>query len=242
MNPARDHLLRRLADRIRTLEAERPHFATTVSLGLPALEDTLPDRRLPAGSLVELLAAAPGAGAWTLALVMARHACGRHKSLMIADVERRFYPPGAARLGIDLERTLVIRPKLRHKALSAVAQSLRCAAIGAVIVPFEHLPTTDFRRLQLAAENGGGIGFLVRPMTALCTPSFAAVRLAVSPAPLPDREAAVRRLRVEIVRLRGGKSGQSFFLEIDDETSHVSVPASLAVATPVARKRLGGTP
>lgn len=266
MKPASTPVLRQLAQQIRTLQTERPGFSTTVSLGLPALERALPAHRLPAGSLVELLADAPGAAAWKLALVMAKHACGQHKSLVIADLERRFYPPGAARLGIDLDRTLVIRPRVRPKALSAVTQSLRCPAIGAVIVPFEHLPTTDFRRLQLAAEHGGGVGFLVRPMTALRTPSFAAVRLTISPVPLPKREKMGTgagldlkssmlgkkglepvpifrgmRMRVDIVRWRGGKSDQSFFLEIDDETGHVSVPAPLAAPEFGTRKR-GGTP
>ena len=72
---SREDLLRRLAQRIRDIEAsERPHFHDAVSLGIAGLEQALPEGRLPAGSLVELLAAAEGAGAWTLALMMARHA------------------------------------------------------------------------------------------------------------------------------------------------------------------------
>ena len=219
--------LRRLAQRIRALETERPHFQTTIALGLPPLEEVLPERRLPAGSLVELLAGAPGAGAWTLALLMAKHVCGTQKALVIADVERHFYPPGAAALGIDLARTLVVRPRMRQKALLAISQALRCPAVGAVIVHFEQLPAVDFRRLQLAAETGGGAGFLLRPLTALRTPSFAAVRLVIAPVVSVQEQ---RVVQVEVVRLRGGKSGQSFLLEIDHETGHVSIPAPVAAA------------
>ncbi len=219
--------LRRLAQRIRAIEAERPHFQMTISLGLPRLEEMFPQHRLPAGSLVELLNAAPGAGAWTLALFMAKHACGMHKTLVIADVERHFYPPAAAALGVDLDRTIVVRPRTRQKALLAVTQALRCPAIGAALVRFEQLPAVDFRRLQLAAEIGGGAGFLLRPLTALRTPSFAAVRLVIAPVVSVQED---RVVQVEVARLRGGKAGQSFFVEIDHETGHVSVPAPMAAA------------
>src|SRR5437868_7675896 len=114
--PSQMRTIRHLAERIRTMEADRPHFQASVSLGITPLEKVLPERRLPAGSLIELLTPTPGAGAWSLALTMARHACGTHKALVIADAERNFYPPGAAALGIDLERTLVIRPRQRAKA------------------------------------------------------------------------------------------------------------------------------
>jgi protein ImuA len=225
--------LHRLAERIRSIEAERPHFQTAVPLGLPLLEEMFPERRLPAGSLVELLSDAVGAGAWTLALFLAKHACGTHKTLIIADVERHFYPPGAAALGIDLDRALVIRPRTRQKALLAVTQSLRCPAIGAALARFEQLPAVDFRRLQLAAETGGGAGFLLRPLTALRTPSFAAVRLVLAPVVSVQAD---RVVQVEVARLRGGKSEQSFFVEIDHETGHVSVPAPMAAAKLAKRK------
>ena len=236
---SREELLRRLAQRIRDIEAsERPHFHDAVSLGIAGLEQALPEGRLPAGSLVELLAAAEGAGAWTLALMMARHACGAGKALVVADPARRFYPPAAARLGVDLRRTIVIRPRDPRYTLAAITHSLRCAAVGAVLGAFDNLPTFDFRRLQLAAELGGGIGFLLRPATALRVPSFAAMRLRVAPLVSAD---AHRRIQVDVVRLRGGKSGQSLLIEVDHETGDVRVSAALAPATtPARRPRLSG--
>ncbi|MCA1605869.1 MAG: hypothetical protein LC775_10435 [Acidobacteria bacterium] len=230
--------VRTLAQRIRDIEGERPHFEASTSLGIPALERALPERRLPAGSLVELLAARPGAGLWTLALIMTRHACGDHKCLVIADAERNFYPPGALQLGIDLRRTLVIRPPPRQRLLMALTQSLRCSAVGAVLAYFDQLPTVDFRRLQLAAEAGGGIGLLLRPGTALQAPSFATARLLVTPLPSVQPR---RQLQVEVIKLRGGQAGQSFVLEIDHETGDVHLPTALAAATPTRRFLLSGS-
>jgi len=226
-------LLDQLARRIGEIEAnERPFVRTAVPVAIPGLANGL-----SAGSLVELLSAAEGGGAWTLALVMGKQACGERKVLVVADDRRCFYPPGACKLGIDLRRTLIIRPKERGSALAALVQSLRCPAVGAAIGSFERLSAVEYRSLQLAAETGGGVGFVVRPAPARSGPCFAAVRLHVTPLPFSSGEGAesCRRVQVEVMRLRGGKADRSFVLEIDHETGHVRVPAPLAAAKAAAR-------
>jgi hypothetical protein len=288
--------LQNMAWRIAEMERkEHPCRRRASLLGMPAWGDVLLGGRLGAGSLVELFAAEEGAGAWTLALFMARHACGRRKVLVVADAERRFYPPAASRLNIDLRRTIVIRPKKgqpHHRArsgsvparrasegpgplagasgwcresahgdlvLAAMTQSLRCAAVGAAIGRVDRLSTIDQRRLQVAAESGGGVGFLLRPAAALSIPSFATVRLLITPvAPLTVVPGAsvnlARRIQVEVVRFRGSQAGQSstsrggltprrspLVLEIDDEKGHVHLPASMADAkSPAPPARASG--
>jgi len=233
MDSSQQALIRRLDRCIREIEANsRTGAETAISWGVLGLQKVLP--KVSVGSLVELFSARQGAGVWTLALILARQACGERKMLVIADEERRFYPPAAARMGIDLCRTVVIRPKkVSGTFLASLVQALRCPAVGAVLGWFDRLPPVDFRRLQLAAESGGGLGLVLRPAAALRTPSFAAARLLV--APVASGEESLRRIRIEAVRVRGGKSGQSVVLEVDDETGDVRVPAVLAAAAPVAR-------
>jgi hypothetical protein len=214
------------------------------------------------GAFVELLAAADGAGAWTLGIVMAAHICHKRKTSVIVDADRQIYFPGAVRLGLELNRSIVVHPDSRRDAYQAIVQSLRSRAVGAVLSWQERLSMRELRRLQVAAEAGGGAAILLRPAGALRVPSCAPVRLLVSPVgspepgpflpppnrlssaiarrhfsacePFPDRP-WVRHVRVEVVRCRGRASGQSLVLEIDDETGHVRAPASVAPATIVAR-------
>ena len=224
--------VRELARRINEIEAnERPGVQPTIPVPLP-----LPGGGLPGGALVEVLSAAEGGGAWTLALLLAKAACAEHKMLIIADGRRCFYPPAASALGVDLQRTLILQAQpdpLRGSArqINALVQSLRCPAVGAAIGRFERLTSAEYRSLQLAAETGGGVGFLVRPASA-GAPSFAAVRLLVTP--IASGQAS-RRIEVEVLRVRGGKAGQRFVLAIDHETGHVRVPAGVAAATSDAR-------
>ena len=219
-------VLQNLAARIREIEASagassRGDFAAP----LPLLDVLLKPAMLGAGSLVELLSETDGAGAWTLALFWARHACVERGTLVLVDARGWFYPPAALALGIDLEQVVLVRPTSRPDCQAALDQSLRCAAVGAVVGWCDRLTAAEAQRLKLAAEAGGGLGLILRPFGAARGPSFADLRLRVTP--LVSCE-AVRHVRMEVVRWRSGKEGASLVVEIDDETGHVRVPAGLA--------------
>jgi len=245
MNSARSEVLQALAQRIQEIEGTGPsRRQPALSLGIGPVDALLPNGRLPAGSLVELLSTADGAGAWTLSLLMAKHVCGEWKVLVLVDGQRSFYPPGAAQLGIDLERSLVVRPRTRRDCLLATNQALRCRGVGAVVGWHDQLGTLDARRLQAAAEAGGGVGFVLRPSQALQAPSFANLRLLIGvekgskrlPTPF-----STRRIRVDVVRCRGGRDGQSVLLEIGNEPGDVRALSEVAPpAAPTRKARRSG--
>ncbi len=231
---ARQALLADLARRIQEVESRCHPRRAPIRLGLPGLDDCLPEGGLPAGALVEVLSPAAGAGAWTLALLLAERACGDRKALVVTDPHGWFYPPAASKLGVDLERCIVVRPAAARDGVAAFRQALACAAVGAALGWFDPLSPSEGRRLQLAAETGGGLGLLVRPATALRSPSFAALRLLIHPA--PTREFP-RRVGIEVVRCRGATGGQTLVLEIDDATGHVRVPPGVAAPARGPRQR-----
>src|SRR5262249_5665817 len=137
-NTSRSEIVRTLSQRIQEIESVlHRQDLCALSLGIPALENLLPEKRLSGGSLVELLSAAEGSGAWTLTFFLAKHACDEGKALVVADSQRCFYPPAAARLGIDLNRLIVLRPTKPRDLYAGVEQSLRCAAVGAVVAGFD---------------------------------------------------------------------------------------------------------
>lgn len=206
-------IVRSLADQMRRLESSfRPSEPVAIPLGVGGLNAVFPNG-LNAGALIELLPRFPGAGAWTLALLLARYACSESKTLLIVDPERSFYPPAAQKF-LSLERMILVRPKNARDALIALAEALRCSALGMVLGACERLPDRDSRRLQLAAETGGVIGVLVRPASALGTPSFARTRLLLEPLPSVRGR---RRLKLEA----SARPQAALALEIDDATGHV---------------------
>jgi protein ImuA len=127
-----------------------------------------------------------------------------------------------------------------------VEQSLRCPAVAAVWAAVERLDTRWFRRLQLAAEEGGTLGLLLRPWRTRGQPSWADVQLAVIPCRTwRDRDGAAEnwRLRVEITRCRGAVAGRAVELEMEATSGTIREACEheahgLSLAPPLAHSAL----
>ncbi len=135
-------------------------------------------RPLEWGTLIEWLGA-EGSGAATLALVLAANVVREEGAFIVIDSRGEFYPPAAANLGIPLERSVIVRPGNNADALWALEQSLRSGAAAVVLAWMGSVPDAALRRLQLAAETGGSLGFLLRPISCRAEPSWAQLRLLV---------------------------------------------------------------
>lgn len=217
-----------LRQQIARIEQTRlPNSNVAVSSGSAALDRLLPEQGFRWGTLVEWLGAGSGSGAQTLALYAAREACREGGALVILDYLREFYPPAAVRLGIDPASMIVVHALSEADNLWALDQSLRSLGVAAVLAWPEKLDGHSFRRLQLAAEQGGGLGLLVRPEGARHEPSWADVRLLVETVPLVTPGTA-RRLKVHVLRSRGSVRGESVEVEVNDETCAVSLAPRLA--------------
>lgn len=222
-------LVQRLQEQIARLEkGRRGTEAAVVSSGCPPLDALLPDRGLRRGALVEWFSDGDGTGAGTLALLAARQACADGGVLVVLDTERQFYPPAAVRGGLAWEQLLVVQASTAADQLWAMDQALRCPAVAAVLTWPPPLDGHTFRRLQLAAEQGGGLGLLLRPAHVVHEPSWAEIRLRVEPLAAVGQPG--RRLRIELLRGRGLREGTWVEVEIDDATDTVRLVASMAAA------------
>jgi len=229
-DPSRSQTVQLLRERIGRLELPAAVEPSYLSCGSEVLDGLLPFQ-LRRGVLVEWLSAETGSGASTLALMAAREACQAPRACVVVDRRGEFYPPAAASQGLDLGRLIVVRPQSTADGIWALDQALRCAGVGAVVNWQDRLDALTFRRLQLAAATGGTLGLLIRPESARREPSWAEVRWLVQPLPTAEGAHARRRLRVELLRARGGAAGGAANVEIDHETGAVRLAASLAPAT-----------
>ncbi|MFI5378628.1 MAG: ImuA family protein [Tepidisphaerales bacterium] len=98
------------------------------------------------------------------------------------DPDRQIYPPALAALGIPLDCVLWIHPAKPRDLVWAIAECLRCPGVDVTIATPPPLSRIEARRLQLAAETGGGIGLLLRPHNP-AAPYAAATRWLVTPIP-----------------------------------------------------------
>jgi protein ImuA len=175
------------------------------STGCTSLDCCLPSGGYDSGTLVEYFQTHRASSAMILALTAAREAMVATAGYgVFIDWSQQFYPPAAAAMGLDLKRLIIVRPCNLADRLWAIDQALRSPAIAAVVAEVEHLDDRGARRLQLAAEQGGGIGLLVRHAAAQRHPSWAEVQWLVRPLAVG---AAHRQLELQLLRARGGRMG-----------------------------------
>jgi len=153
---------------------------------------------LAVGSLVDLHAD-DGAGAFLVALRLAARQQASGRTIVVVDAMGDFYPPAAAKAGLDLGRLLVLRSR---DVLACLDESLRSKAVGAVVARVRRLDGAQSHRLRVAAEAGGGLGLLVRPLDERTAVSAAAVRLVVRATP-PAERFGERGFELEPLRVRG---------------------------------------
>ena len=110
------------------------------------------------------------------------------------------FAPALAAAGVELQRILLVAEEDAAQCLWAVEQLLRSPSCAVVLAWPAQMQPAQVRRLQLAAEQGGGIGVLFRPLRATGQASPAALRLRVIPSPIG--------LDVAVQKRRGGWGGQ----------------------------------
>jgi hypothetical protein len=180
------------------------------------------------------------------------------KWVLYIDTSGDLYPPAAAQLGLSLERLLIIRTQRTADALWACEQVLRCKAVAAVVLPIRAVDSYVSRRLQLAAETGGGLGFLLRRETR-GDHTFTATRLRLDPVPnkdptpcsardgapacqqfgsrpiaaaASDDRSTTRRMRVTLLKVRDGRPAEPFELALPHTAARETIPRRALWAHP----------
>lgn len=169
-------------------------FGAVLASGFAELDRELPGGGWPQGQLIELLADDAGIGELTLlAPALAQLAASRRCAVWVlptensssrprAEAQALPYAPALAAAGIDLARTIFVKPATPRENLWAIEQALRAEHLGAVIgwLPAGGSAESDFkalRRLHLLAQRHRTLAFVLRETRHAQAPSPAAVRL-----------------------------------------------------------------
>lgn len=161
--------------------AERGSAAKAGAIPLcDPIDAALPGGGLDRAAVHEVRAPDPGAAAAFCALVLAR---ARGTVLWISPAPDA-WPPGLSAFGLEPRCLVMVRAKRASDGLWAFEEALRSPAVaGAVLaVPGAPPDMVASRRLQLAAEVGGGVGLALMPETGPEQPSTARTRWRVAAA------------------------------------------------------------
>ncbi len=210
----------------------------SIPTGFPALDALLPGGGWPRGALTEILPEREGIG--ELSLLAPALARLSRQDLWLAFIAPPHLPyaPALAAAGIDLAQVVMIRPEKSGDILWAMEQALRSGSCSAVLAWPPFLTERAARRLQLAAEAGGGWGVYFSPATLVTAASPAALRLALSTTSLPENAAGAPlasavastrsgKLRVAILKRRGRAVPTPLLLDVSRPGDTVATPLTM---------------
>ncbi len=227
-------------------------------LGLPAVDEALPGGGLGGAALHEVQGEAAAIG------FIAALAAGRLRQGVAGPVfwclsgtgagwgaGPGLYPPGLAAFGLGADRLILLRAQNQQQTLWAMEEALVSGQPAVVVGEAWKLDLTASRRLQLAAETGGVIGFLRAPgrrgRAAGGHASAAMTRWSLESAPsfqgVDDLMSARRarknlggevgrvRFAAELLRGRGARP-RAWFIEWDDATHSFAMATALGDGSP----------
>ena len=203
----------------------------SVATGFPELDAQLPGGGWPRAALTELLVSRPGAGELRLLIPALAQLSQTEKWLVLVAPPHQPYAPGFQFSGVDLARVVVVKTRSDGESLWATERCLRSGSCAAVLTWAGCGSSAVLRRLQLAAEEGKGVGVV-----------FGSTRHAAQPSPAPLRiQLSAHRtgLELQVLKRRGGGWAPPVLLRMNPEKVDVVRVRSASPLLPLGRKRDG---
>jgi protein ImuA len=202
-----------LVDAERPLGSERRSFLTS----LDDWDALAPPGGFARGAVHELLGDPASPLPLTPAVALARAALRSDtpdRQIVFVDPQGLLHPPALRAWDIPLARVLILRPRSDDETLWSITECLRSSAVSAVVARPPVLSRLEARRLQLAAETGGGVGVLLRAHDRTAVHFAAATRWRVTPTP---GQRLLQRWKMQRIHGHGRSPHDVCWLELDRE-------------------------
>lgn len=220
-------------------------MAGVVPFGIDVLDAHLSGGGLVRGALHDVAGASSGAidGA-VAAAFLANIAARATGQVLWCSAHGDLYAPGLQQAGLGPERVIHVEARDDKAVLATCEEALRHGVLSAVVGEVARLPLIASRRLQLAAGNTTSLALILRRWKRerdaadfdLPTAAVTRWRVAAAPAaPLPVAGIGRVRWHLELLRSKGGRTGE-FLVEICDDRVRLALAAPL-VHRPAAAER-----
>jgi protein ImuA len=244
MTSARASELRALRERVALVEGGSRREGAVLPFGDARVDGCFAGGGLPLARWHELsgegLEAETGASAAAFGAALASRLSGKGEVVWVLQ-RADLHAPGAAGLGLPPGRLLFVEAGDDTEALAALEDALRAKGVAAAFAEIDRIDLVAGRRLQLACEQGGATGFVLRRRVfgrpagragrKAGEASAASTRWRIAPAPSEPEQGApglgAARWRVRLDRCQGGRAG-AWIMEASNEADPVRVVAELA--------------
>ncbi len=200
-------------------------------LGLGSLREAFPGGSFPLGAVHEFLSPVAEGAASTAGFIsgLLSSLMGDNGTALWISAARTIFPPALRSFGIQPDRVVFVDLKKEKDVLWVMDEALKCGALSAVVGEMKDINFTESRRLQLAVEQSKSTGFILRNNAKLNTTACVS-RWRITPlaSELIDDLPGVGfpQWRVELLRMRNGRSGVWDLKWINERFAPVNIRAS----------------
>ncbi|MES2828768.1 MAG: Error-prone repair protein ImuA [Bacteroidota bacterium] len=202
-------------------------------VGLGAIEDAFPNRVFPRNAIHEFItvlpeqaAASDGFIAGLLAVLMEDGA-----ACVWVSTNRRVFPASLRNFNVEPERIIFMDVKTEKDVLWITEEALKCEGLAAVVAEVNTLSLIESRRLQLAVEESGVTGFILRKDPKKTASTVATARWQIMPVPSKSEDAlpglGFPRWNVDLLKVRNGNPGKWLMEWAGDGFEEVILPTEL---------------
>jgi protein ImuA len=216
-----------LRDRISHLEGSSRGKGEVLAFDVEEIDNKLPGGGLAMGALHEVAGGGADAVHGAAAALFVAGIVARTRGKVLWCLTRPdLFAPALAQAGLHPDRVIYVEADREQDVLASFEEGLRFGGLGAVVAELVRLPMAASRRLQLAAEGSGTIGFALRrwrrPTEAadFGMPTAATTRWRISVLPsvaLPVPGIGRARWMAELIRARAGEAAEFEIGACDDQ-------------------------
>jgi len=188
------------------------------AIGLGEIESAFPTGVFPKKAIHEFISVEPehsaASGGFIGALLSILMKEGA--ACVWVSTSRKLFPASLCLFNVDPERIIFMDVTREKDVLWIMEEALKCEGLAAVVAEVHGLNVIESRRLQLAVEQTGVTGFILRKDARKAPATVAAARWKIMPVPSETEEGmpglGFPRWNVELTKVRHGNPG-SWILE-----------------------------
>lgn len=176
------------------------------------IKNAFPNQTFPTGAVHEFCPVSPEDAAATGGFVSGILSSLMHKGGVCIWISscRSIFPPALQLFGLSPDKVIFINLRKEQEILWATEEALKCEGLAAVVTEIKELSFMASRRLQLATEQSGVTGFILRHNPRGINTTACVTRWKITP--LPSEFTGIPgvgfpRWNVELLKVRNGKPG-----------------------------------
>ena len=236
-------IIARLQKEILPLQGLTPlRKSASLNAALGPLRDSFPNASFPLGAIHEFIAQGmenAAASSGFIAALLSKML--KSKSILIwISATRTLYPPALAAYGVSPERIIFIDVPKPKDVSAIMEEALKCSGVGGVIAESPELSFISSRRLQLAVEESGVTGFVLRVNPKQLMPTACVTRWEITSLPSDIEEGlpgvGFAKWKVELLKVRNGRPDKWEVEWLNGQLRHTS---SGAIVTALPQRKTG---